>query len=507
VRSVRSWLCSHPGIALLGAGILLSILLRVPYYQHSLIFVDEGIYASTASELAYGKALYREVWCNHMPLAVYFCQWMFRIFGQNSTAIHIGSLLLALLELLLLYLIGSRFFSSRAGGLAALAYSVISTNFYTPRVIGYTPEQLTVVLATSAVFFFLRALNENRRGGYFWAGLLTGAAVFAKPSAVPEVLMFALFLLVFAAPRSRAGDLLRLASGSAAGLAIFLLPLQLSGSLDAWWTQSVLTRIHYVGQVGFVDWLRIGARQPLGFGLIYLWLWILIWSGRKGIADAGATGRFLCLWLAAAFAGVAIGRRFYANYYIQAFPALSLLAAAALDRMLRDGIRRRHKIAACAGTALLAVVFLWFQARTLAHWYFYFDTAAHQTTDLWDMCIIDRNLREVSTLIRKATRPEDRIFVWGPTPEFYFLSGRRMATAYPFFNVMDDSQPPYGDEEQNTLRELMEKPPALIVDHFKNLKMASRSGWSDLLNRHYRLFLDGKEIRLYLRRDKPRFRN
>jgi hypothetical protein len=67
---------------------------------------------------------------------------------------------------------------------------------------------------------------------------------------------------------------------------------------------------------------------------------------------------------------------------------------------------------------------------------------------------------------------------------------------------MDDSQPPYGDEERNTLRALMERPPALIVDHFKNVKMSNRAGWSDLLAGRYRLLGDGKEIRLYLRTDK-----
>jgi hypothetical protein len=499
VKYLRAVFFSHTGAVLLGFGILASILLRVPYYQHSLIFVDEGIYASTASELVHGKVLYRDVWCNHMPLAVYFCKWMFQLFGLNTMAIHIGSLLLALLESLLLYFIGSRFFSPRVGGLAAFAYAIVSANFHTPRIIGYTPEQLTVVFAASAAFFFLKALQENRPGGFFWTGLLAVAAVFAKPSAVPEVLMFAVFLLIFAARRDKIKNTLWLASGSAAGLAIFLGALLASASLDVWWTQSILTRIHYVNQVGLADWFRIGARQPLGFGLIYLWLWILIWSGRKGIAASGTMGRFLWVWLAAAFLGVAVGRRFYANYYIQMFPVLSLLAAVALDRMLQDGIRSRHRIAARAGMAVLALTFLWLQARTLAHWYFLFDDAAHQKTTLWDMCVIDRNMKEVSRQIRSATKPEDRIFVWGPSPEFYFLSGRRMATSYPFFNVMDASQPPYGDEEWNTLRALSEMPPAMIVDHFKNVKMADRAGWKDLLTGHYRLFLNGKEVRLYIR--------
>ena len=119
------------------------------------------------------------------------------------------------------------------------------------------------------------------------------------------------------------------------------------------------------------------------------------------------------------------------------------------------------------------------------------------------MCVIDRSMREACGHIRSATKPEDSIFVWGPSPEFYFLSGRRMATSYPFFNVMDESQPPYGEEEQNTLRSLMETPPVLIVDHFKHVKMTNRAGWSDLLTRHYRLLWNSEEVRLYIRADRP----
>jgi len=482
---------------LLCLGLLATILLRVPHYQHAHTFVDESIYTSTASELLNGKALYSEVWCNHMPLAVYFCKWMFQLFGANSNAIHLGSLFLALLTLLLLYLIGSRFFSSRVGGLAALAFAVISLNYYTPRIIGYTPEQLTVVFATSAVFIFLHSWIENRSSGFFLVGLFSMAAVFSKPSAVPEAIMF-LLVLTFAAGRNKGRGILWLVSGIVSGIVLLLLTLQQSASLDAWWHQSFLSRIEYVNQISIFDLFRIGARQLTGFGLIFLWLWILIWSGRKGITSSGFAGRFLWIWLAATLAGVAMGRRFYANYYIQMFPVLSLMAALAVDQMLRGGIRDRHKWAATASMILLSMTFLWFHARTLAHWYFFIDPEAHQKTEMWQMCVIDRNMKAVADKIRSVTKHDDTIFVWGPSPEFYFLSNRRMATRYPFFDVYDLAQPPYGDEEQHTLELLKKSPPSLIVDNFREVRLTDRSGWDALLIQHYTLLMDDWEVRLYL---------
>ena len=287
--------------------------------------------------------------------------------------------------------------------------------------------------------------------------------------------------------------------GSLSGIALLLLALNATASIGEWWVQSVLSRIEYVNQIGWIGYIKMGGRQILGFGLIYSWLWIVIWSGRRGITLLGPKGRFLWIWLIAAFMGVALGRRFYANYYIQLFPVLSLLAAIAFDRMLQDGIRIRHKIATRAAAVLFLAIFSWFQARTLAHWYFFFDGDAHQRTRLWRMCVIDRNMKRIAERIRSVTKPEDRIFVYGPSPEFYFLSGRRMATRYPFFDVYDSSQPPYGNEESHTLQTLSHSPPALIVDNFKSVRMEDREGWNTLLANHYHLLLDDWEVRLYLR--------
>ncbi len=500
-KSAITAFISRPGAGLLCLALLATILLRVPYYQHAHTFVDESIYTSTAAELVHGKTLYRDIWCNHMPLAIHFCKWMFQIFGVNSNAIHIGSLLLALLEALLLYLIGIRFFSPRIGGLAALAYSVISVNYYTERIIGYTPEQLTVVFIAFAVFVYFYSLEKKRSGGFFGVGLLSLAAVFSKASAVFEALIFGI-LLIFAVQQSRIKGILWLVFGWASGIGILLLVLQETGSLAEWWTQSVISRVVYVNQIGLVDWILTGSRKLVGFGLIYLWLWILIWCGRRGVMSLGSKGRFLLIWFVAAFMGVALGRRFYANYYIQLFPVLSLLAAIAFDRLLQDGIRLRHKIAARAAAGLLLVVFSWFQARTLAHWYFFIDRDAHQRVGLWSMCVTDRNMKRIAEEIRSATKPEDRIFVYGPNPDFYFLSGRRMATRYPFFDVHDSSQPPYGDEENHTLQALSESPPSLIVDHFTNVRLADRDGWNTLLANYYHLLLDDWEVRLYLRNNR-----
>jgi hypothetical protein len=284
----------------------------------------------------------------------------------------------------------------------------------------------------------------------------------------------------------------------AAAAGLLLWDLASSGTLGSWWFQSVSSRVYYVNQFGWQAALQQLARQPVTFGLIYLWAWLLLWAGRHA-AGAKSNRRFLLLWLFAAFAGVFMGRRFYGNYYIQVFPALSLLSGLGLSCLLEKSMPRR-RVWGTATAVAFAAVFLWFQSRTFSHWYFWVSPAAHSRATLWQMCVIDRNQAEVARIVRSATKPEDRLFVWGPTPEYYFLSGRKMATAFPFFDVMDKSQPPYGLEEQQTLDQLKRNPPAAIIDSFKNVKMAGREGWDGLLEEHYRLYHEGQGVRLYIRR-------
>jgi hypothetical protein len=489
---------------LLCLSFLTSILLRVPHYQHALTFVDEGFFASVATELLHGSVLYRDVWCNNQPLALYFCKCLFQLLGPTSVALHLGSLLLVFAETWLLYRIGGRFFSPRVGGLCALAYALASTGFYTPRIIGFTPEQLMIVCTTGAVYLSLHSLEREHTGAFFFVGLLSCAAILSKPAAVPEVLMFAVFPLFTARTSGHKIQALAwLACGYLSGISFLVLSLMPGGAMESWWRQSVIERLYYVGRIGWPAFLRDLAMQPLAFGAIYLWAWILIWHGRRGDYVNRTAFRFCLFWLAAACLGVMIGRRFYANYYIQVFPPVSLLAAVGLDQLLPAGPQVRPRAPLTISLVAFLLPFLWFQARTFAHYYYFIDAGAHRRATLWDMCVIDRQLREIAGEIRDLTRPEDRIFVCGPNPELYFLSGRRMATAFSTFDITDPAEPPYGDDEQRTIETLRNAPPLLIIDSLREVKMADEPGWRDLVAAHYRLYREEYGVRLFLRKDSP----
>ena len=136
--------------------------------------------------------------------------------------------------------------------------------------------------------------------------------------------------------------------------------------------------------------------------------------------------------------GVALGRRFYANYFIQMLPPMALLGAVGALRLWKGRhLPAERRTAKIVSTAFL-VSFVWFHARTLAHVYFLFSPEAHDGVQVWGMCRENRKVVEVARHLESRTDPGDRIFVWGSKSELYFLSKRAMATAFMDFDVGAD---------------------------------------------------------------------
>lgn len=500
----KSLLTVDRGIRLLVLSFLVSIVLRVPHYQHAITFVDEGWAATTGWVIAEGGVLYSDVWCNHQPFPMLFAGLCFLLFGVSSWALHLGSLFLVVLESTLLYLLGRHSYSSTIGGLAALAFALASTVFYTPRIIGLTWEQSMVVFTTGAVLFFLRGLQSQRCLPLLAAGAMAACAVLSKPAAAPLLPCFLLF--VFTQSDTRRGKLVAyLLTGYCLTALVFVLYLLANGTLLLWWDQSVLSRFEYLDQFPIESFMRQLFRQPIGFGLIYLWAWILIFGGRGGYARNPKVFRLTVLWLAAAVMGVMIGRRFYANYYIQLFPPLSLLVAVGLHEMLRKRFERPVKRALGVALVCFLVPFIWFHSRTVAHLYFFFDPETHEQVEFLGMCVIDRELQEIADYVQSTSRQEDLMFVWGPRPELYFMSRRKPASIYPLFDVTDLSGPPYSAQaEAATLNGLILNPPEIILNANSADPIDEREGWRHFLQESYLLDREVNNVQIFRKKRTPR---
>jgi hypothetical protein len=123
----------------------------------------------------------------------------------------------------------------------------------------------------------------------------------------------------------------------------------------------------------------------------------------------------LILWLVLSYLAIFIGWRFPGHYHLAVLPPLSILAGQAFSRFVAEQRRspqppwRWIQAGIIGAAALPAIGFLIvaFIVRT-------------QTLDF--LSVVQQIVKETSA--------NDRIFVWGSTPQLYSFSNRRMATRF-----------------------------------------------------------------------------
>jgi hypothetical protein len=149
---------------------------------------------------------------------------------------------------------------------------------------------------------------------------------------------------------------------------------------------------------------------------------------RSGYTDAApaASTVLAVLWLASSAVAVTAGGRFFGHYFHLVLPALSLLAAPMVERLWRRA--RGWRVVLVASGALPALGF--FALATIARpW-----AAAIDEGD-------EPPYQAVADRIAALTADDDRIFVWGNSPQLYVLARRPMGARFSFCNYMTGESP------------------------------------------------------------------
>jgi 4-amino-4-deoxy-L-arabinose transferase-like glycosyltransferase len=479
---------------------MLSAFLRLPYFQYNFIFIDEAWWANGANILHQGGRLYVDIGLDKNPPIFWFCAFLFKIFGVSMNAVHAGALLLVCITSVLLFVLGTRFFSASVGAAAALIHAVASTTYYIPRIIGLNTETLMIVFSTAAALSYLTGVLEGRRFSFFIAGLFASCAFLTKPVAITETVLLALFVIFAGGGRfvSRLRSLAVLLAGFALGLGVFLTYLWCDGILSAWWEQAMLYGFRYVGRIGADIFFVKSLRAIVGFALIFAWLLILIWLSRRMRTENARVYTFAAYWLLSAFIGVAIGRRYYANYFIQVIPPLSLLGGIGLVQLWRTRHLVGSRLARRACLAAFLISFLWFHSRTLANWCALAFPQLHQL-QLWDMWDADQRNMKVAEHLRRGTSADDAIFIWGSNAQLYFLAKRPMATIWMDYDVTDDYPPRAADPsiQFQTAEILSRNRPRYIIDVQQVARLENYPHFRSLVFRYYDLERQIAGVRMY----------
>jgi hypothetical protein len=432
--------------------------LRSASFVFGLLNIDECDFALIARTVRAGGLLYVDVADLKPPLA-YLAYLPAAFLGDAAMRVLGAAVVLG--TALLLRAAARRWTGSEEVGWAAAWCALAAGLVEVPSV---NAEVLMNLPSAAALYLYVRAEREGRRGLDLLAGGCAGLASLCKHQAAILVVALGAALLLLGW-RERRGPWARLAL-LAAGFA-----LPWAGALAAWaalghapefidWV--VARNVGYVGTGATSPWPRLLlALAVCVLGAAPL-PWFLALREARGPAEPVRTALVLLLGLT--WLPVSAGGRFYEHYFLQFVPPLALLAApqaVALGRRAGALSRRARVVLAVLLVAPVAGYLAFTLGRGVAGRY----PGQNPTA------------RAAAAWIDAHSAPSDRMLVWGHFSPVYCLARRLpgtrfISTAWHAGNFDPEHLPPGFDfapfvsrrDVALTLGDLERNRPALFVD-------------------------------------------
>jgi 4-amino-4-deoxy-L-arabinose transferase-like glycosyltransferase len=452
--------------------VLLTVAIRLPSVLHPQPIDSEAMYSVVANEIVDGGRPYADAVERKPPLLFWTYAAIFEVAGKfNWKALHFVALVWTLCAMAGLYVIGRELFDRNTGLIAAFFYSVFQP-FWTWKNLTFDAEMLMNLPIIWAWAVAFRRSSSRVRPELFPTGALLCAAFLLKQPAAIAAVPLGMYLLLpgYRASRSlkRINSIIQaavLTTGFFAALGLVTIVLWKQGILHEafYWTIADHDVPHVFWQKGIVQTLTfLGACLPLVIGAI-------VSCRDKDEIWAGKTAERTALLglLAASAIGAAAGARFYSHYYVQLIPPLVLLAAPYYARLWSRRMQPpnwllRPKVT-YAWLALTVIAF------SIKHW-----------TGLAPR----RVPSDTGQYLFTNAAPDDRIFVWGQTPEIYLDAHRRPAcryiTTFPLTGYVFGGPIPGLDTRSRILpgawtnleQDFARHPPTYIVDVHSDAKNA-----------------------------------
>ncbi|HKY04617.1 MAG TPA: hypothetical protein VJQ56_06990, partial [Blastocatellia bacterium] len=369
----------------------------------------------------------------------------------------------------------------------------------------------------------------------FSGGAFAGVAFGVNPKAVFNLLFFAILSIVTSSTgsvirrksREEVRSSLKLFASATAGFVLgalpFLLYIAATGSLAAYWQYVWDWGGRYAGYYSLARAAETAASQTVNYFVLNNTLLIsliaviatafnsLRGTGKRETGKPGSShpgfglhtraDLALLIWLAASYAGVAAGGRFFGHYFFQTLPALSLIAARGLVAiaLALKTARPASKLSKASKplTALICLGFIVtlarFHGRTVVLATDWLRGRKSQSTAEWFHDRLNSEERLAAAAVKEGSGASDYLFVWGYRPEIYYWSGLAPASRYlstqPLTGVTADvhyfgddygyllDQPTTADDRAVLLGDLEQTRPRYIIDElgFFNAALAIKS--------------------------------
>ncbi|HEX3904096.1 MAG TPA: hypothetical protein VH853_14750 [Polyangia bacterium] len=455
------------------ATFVLGVFLRVPTFGRPLLSDDEAIYATTADALMRGDLLYRDVVDHKPPLIYHVYQAGFAALGPyNTQGAHALVILAVLLTAGFLFAIkwregaGAAPGAGPSGGIALASaglFLVFGTTWHDYDALAANCELFLLAPQAIAAWLLLRdlglrdlgvdeALPHGARG---WAtqlvvGVLIGTSALFKYQGL-SFLGASIGLLVWWVILGRASARWAVAmalcqiAGALLPPALYLLWCRGAGNAAAaiYWFKFNFSYLQ-AGLTGLAAIAR-GVRRTALIGGVALVPYALGLSAalsaatrvvraiRRRLAGAPAVDTdqpspsvvLGLLWLVTSTVSVTAGGRFFGHYFHLILAPLCLLAAPGFCRLWSKGWSYRAPLVVlCALPALL---------------FFLLATVGRPLAAALDEG--EPSYREVAARIADLTAVDERVFVWGNSPQLYVLARRPMGARFSFCNYLTGESP------------------------------------------------------------------
>ncbi len=387
----------------LWAAVVVAMLVRLPFVFTGLS-TDEGGYAYVARRWADGDRLYDTAWLDRPQGLLLTYRALLAIDGSGWTIragmVLAGAVLTVAVAAIAWLLVG------RAAGLAAAWIYAIAG--LAPHLEGMTFNGELLASVPSTVAIALAVYWWRREKSWWWlagAGLLAGAALTMKQSGI-DGLVVGVVLLVFLRRWSAL-----LVFGAAA--VVPLAASALHGLLTGWsfyWTALIGYQLDAMGGEGSnasTRWTDLGRHA----GDIALDVTLILLVSLLGWRRLDRGGRWILGgWLLAGFLGINLGGSYWPHYFVQPYPALVVLAAAAVTGL--HVAWRRWAL----GAVLVLPTLVWLAALV--------PMPAQRRAETIPYDALARRDDRIAAVIGASTAPGDRIYVLESEAYLYFAADR-----------------------------------------------------------------------------------
>jgi 4-amino-4-deoxy-L-arabinose transferase-like glycosyltransferase len=298
--------------------LLISILVRFPYYFVDVINWDESTFILMGQSLLDGHLPYTELWDIKPPLAFAAYAFFTILLGKSIVAIRIAGTLCVFLTSWLVYLVG-RFIGNSSAGVFAAILTILTVTAIDSGQATMTEHIACVPLLGALIWLVTRKMTP---GALFLGGILLTGAALVRLNLAYVVIAVGIWL-VYSKFRYQTVELRGIVAyclGSFGLILLTYLPYLVTGDSSIWFNSVVLAPLSYAASAG-----EIVTGEKLLLACLIFWMLNQLWQ-RTSAKHQQEFG-LLQVFLFGTVISIIQGGELYEHYCIQIFPLLALTFA------------------------------------------------------------------------------------------------------------------------------------------------------------------------------------